>query len=122
LVETGGSVDDWLDACDVHISTTSTVLSEAVLFGRGNVVIGGRRFGDSMGCLAEGMAVDLDGFAGLEEAVDFWLGADEGRRGEFEEKRRGYIERHFYRLDGKVGERIAAVVEEAWRQGGRWRR
>ncbi|MFC1782524.1 hypothetical protein ACFL02_02940 [Planctomycetota bacterium] len=112
IVQEQGALDDWLDACDIHISATSTVLSEAAAFGRGNIIIGAQKFGDWMGCLPESVAVALEDFDSLDQAISYWL-----ERPEYQERneanRRRYIKQHFYHLDGQAGARIAAVVEKA---------
>lgn len=108
LVDREVALDDWLDACDLHVSGNSTVLSEAVVWGRPNLIIGARALGDFNLCLDAGVARDLDSFSSLDEAVASVLA--ESRTGDFELRRRDYVEDHFFRLDGDAGKRIAEVV------------
>lgn len=112
MITGDGTIGEWLDACDVHISSTSTVLIEAVALGRPNIIIGSRQFGDMTACIAEDVAVDLEDFSSLDEALDSWLDTTPEKQLEHEANRGRFIERHFHRLDGKAGERIAGVVEK----------
>jgi hypothetical protein len=116
LVEGGGDLHNWLDACDVHLSVSSTVLGEAALWGRPNIVIGSKAGGDFCGCLEAGVATELDRFPSLDAALDHWLDPAPELRAEHEARRARYVERHFHRLDGKAGERVAAAVERALRR------
>ncbi len=105
------ALDVMLAACDVHFSASSTVLGEAVLHGRPNVVVGGKAMGDWMGVLEGGVAVDLDDFPTLEAAVAHWLDAGPREQAAFDARRETYVHRHFYRLDGQAPQRIVRVVQ-----------
>ncbi len=112
IITKEGSLEAWLDACDVHISATSTVLGEAAVLGRPNITVGSRFLGDWLGCLRAGVAVELEDFPSLDAALNFWLEADSEKQQEFEIKRRCYISNYFHKIDGCTGERIAAAVEK----------
>ena len=116
IVQHTGTLDNWLDACDVHLSTNSTVLAEAAVFGRGNITIGSAHFGDSTGSLQDRVAIELDDYPSLDDAVACWLDATPEKQLEHEANRQRFIERHFHRLDGRTGERIAGVVENVLSQ------
>lgn len=112
LIELKGSIDEWLDACDFHLSATSTVLGEAVIFGRPNITIGSGYLGDWLGCLAANVAVELDNYPSLDSALAEWFEHSPEKLCEFEHNRQQYIKNHFYQVDGQVGDRIASVVEQ----------
>ncbi len=107
LVSRQGPLEQWLDACDVHLSVTSTVLGEAAALGRPNIIVNAKRLGDLMGCLEAGMAVNLEDYSSLDDALRYWRSASP------ELSRQRFIEHHFHKLDGRAGERIAEVVESA---------
>lgn len=111
LVQKEGDLEGWLDACDIHLSATSTVLSEAVVFARPNITIGSRRFGDPMSTIAESVAVELEDFRCLDAAVNYWLDTESNLQ-LFEDNRQKYIKRHFYKIDGQSGKRIAELVKK----------
>lgn len=97
-----GSLEDWLDACDVHASVSSTVLSEAVLWGRPNIVLGLDAVGDWLGVVHAGLANDLSKMYSLEEALT--------PAPDIEARRQHYISHHFHTLDGQAGPRIAETI------------
>ena len=103
-------LDVMLAACDAHLSASSTVLGEAVLYQRPSIVVGGRAVGDWMGVLEAGVAVDLDDFPSLEAAVAHWLDAAPEQQAEFAARREAYAARHFHVGDGPAPQRIAGVV------------
>ncbi len=111
-VRQGDPLDLALDACDVHLSGSSTVLSEAVLYGRPNIVVGAATVGDWLACLQGGVATDLDNFDTLDTALAHWLDATHEQQQEFEHHRQEYIHRHFHGLDGGAGKRVAQEVSE----------
>lgn len=109
-VRSDGALDDWLAACDVHLSVSSTVLSEAAWFGKPNIVIAPRAGGDFCGVLAAGTGVDLDAFDSLDAAVDHWLQPPPETAREQAAARRRYVDEHFHGVDGRAGERVAEVT------------
>lgn len=113
IVRNEESMDDWLEACDVHLSATSTALAEAVFFGRPNITVGSRCFGDWLGCVSGGVAIELEDYPSLDAALDYWLESSPEAQHDYEGKRQKYIHDHFYRVDGRAGERIASAVERA---------
>jgi hypothetical protein len=106
-----GTLDEWLDACDVHISTTSTVLAEAVAFGRPNLVLDADGQGDWMETVEEGVAHSVSDFPSLDAAVDHCLSPD--RHAAMERNRLRFVDRQFHKLDGRAGERIADEVRRS---------
>jgi hypothetical protein len=109
-IRADGSLDDWLTACDVHLSVSSTVLSEAVWFDKPNIVIAARAGGDFCGVLDAGVAVDLDAFDSLDAAVDHWRRPSPPAADEHAARRRHYVQAHFHGGDGRAGDRVAQVV------------
>lgn len=99
-----------LDSCDLHVSINSTVLSEAVVFGKPNLVI------DTVGLPAwgnwaeQGVARNLSSFGSPKEALEKML-FDPGMKQEYLKAREAFIKKHYFRLDGKATERICDVGE-----------
>ncbi len=110
-VSAGGDLREWLDACDVLVGCSSTVLSEAAAMARPVLVMGSWELGDGTRCVEHGVATDLSDFTSLDEAVDFWLECGAEHTAEREQKRLAFIASEFSVLDGHAGERIAGVVE-----------
>jgi len=103
-VATGGSLEDWLDACDIHASVCSTVLSEAAVWGRPSIVLASRAVGDWLGVLEAGVAQPFDTGDSLDAAMALLLQAPS----DLALARQTYVENHFGTLDHGVGIRIAA--------------
>jgi hypothetical protein len=106
IVAREGTLEEWLDACDAHVSVSSTVLSEAVVYGRPNLVVGHDRVGDWLGVIEGNMAVDLDTTT-LDAAIETWQARSPE---EIQTNRTHYITQHFHQLDGKAGQRIAETT------------
>ncbi|MDX2175243.1 MAG: hypothetical protein SF028_02125 [Candidatus Sumerlaeia bacterium] len=106
-VDASGGIAEALDACDVHLSISSTVLSEAVLHGRPNIVAGASQAGDPHGILGRGVATVLGEGDSLERLVAEWLAkpADEVAAA-----REAFIRERYGPVDGQVGRRVAERV------------
>ncbi|MBN1903169.1 hypothetical protein JW926_17740 [Candidatus Sumerlaeota bacterium] len=113
LIQSEGSFEDLMDACDIHISAFSASLNEATVFGRYNIILSKRLFGDFEGRLEAGVAVNLEDFHTLDQAVDFWLEASQEKIKEFHIKQQKYLLTHFHHLDGKAGERVCKAIIQA---------
>ena len=100
-----------LALCDLHISVYSTVLSEAVIFGKPNLILSILGSHDIGSWVEQGVALNLNDFTCLKEAVETILG-DEEVREKLRRARQAYIQRHYYKLDGKASERICTVVDK----------
>lgn len=106
-VSRSGSLDEWMDACDAHVSVSSTALSEAIVWGRPNILVGDDVAGDWLGVLDGSMAVSLEAARDLDDTMRMW---EAKLPEEIEQSRKLYLERHFHLLDGNAGKRIANVL------------
>jgi len=104
-----GTLEDWLDACDLHVSVSSTALAEAIVWGRPNLVIGLDVVGDWLGVCEAQLATPIDTDTDLYAVAHAW---DQKSRTEIESQRAHYLTRHFHQLDGLAGSRIASVVSD----------
>jgi hypothetical protein len=98
-----------LAICQLHIGVTSTVFSEAVVFGKPNLILDMPGSIITGGWVEQGVAMNISDFGGLKEAVETILG-DRGIRERLQKAREDYIQRHYYRLDGKATERICDLI------------
>lgn len=110
LVTRDESLRDWLDACDVHLSATSTVLSEAALAGRPSLTLGTAQFGDVLGCVAAGVARTIESFPNLEAAVESWCRESASDPRVFEQRRAEYVDHHFAAGGRDAADRVAEVA------------
>ena len=101
-------LDTLLAQCDVHASMSSTVLSEAVLYGKPNLVVCAKEIGDCLNVIEEGVALDLAEFEQFDDAIAKAFEAPEHTA----QARARYIERHFGPQDDHAAERIAQAVLE----------
>ncbi len=106
-VSRSGSLDEWMDACDAHVSVSSTALSEAIVWGRPNILVGDDVAGDWLGVLDGSMAVSLEAARDLDDTMRMW---EAKLPEEIEQSRKLYLKRHFHLLDGNAGKRIANVL------------
>lgn len=95
--------------CDLHISVASTVLSEAVVFGKPNLIITTPGSVDAGRWREQGVALYISDFVNFREAVETVLGDKETADG-FHKAREGYVQRHYYRMDGRASERICNLI------------
>lgn len=110
LLTSEGTIQEWLAACDVHLSVSSTVLSEAAEMDRPSITVGAKAVGDTCGCLEAGVAVELEDFSSLDAAVDHWLGAAPPDADRHRADRSRYAREQFDRPDGRAGERVVEIV------------
>lgn len=107
------ALETMLEACDVHISATSTALGEAALLGRPNIVLSGSSFGDWMGVLEAGVAVDLDSFPSLDDAVKYCQ--DSPLSPTLAAAQAAYAHDHYAALGADAAARVASVVRNSMR-------
>jgi hypothetical protein len=105
-IASGGALEDWLDACDIHVSVCSTVLSEAAVWGRPSIVLAPRAVGDWLGVLEAGVALPLE----PGDALAPLIGRIRHMDSTLAEMRKSYVENHFGTLDQGVGARVAEEV------------
>ncbi len=98
-----------LALCKLHISVCSSVSSEAVVFGKPNLIIDIPGSIDTGRWVEQGVAMNISEFADLKEAVETILG-DKKIKEKLKRAREDYIQRHYYRLDGKATERICNLI------------
>jgi glycosyltransferase involved in cell wall biosynthesis len=98
-----------LRLCDIHLSVFSTVLSEAVIFNKPNLILSLPGFSDLGGWVEQGVALNLNDFSSLKEAVETILFDDETRQ-RLQKQRDEYVKRRYFSLDGKSTERIYNLV------------
>lgn len=104
---------DLLRATDVHMSTNSTVLTEAVLLDKSNIMLCTGTFTDTIDYRGREVAVSVEQYGSLSDAVHaVTVGPDATR---LRAARAVFIRSQFHSLDGKASVRIADVVERAMR-------
>jgi CDP-glycerol glycerophosphotransferase (TagB/SpsB family) len=108
LVEEDFDLYDLLRAVDVHGSTNSTVLSEAVLFDKPNVMVCTDLATDTVRYIERGVALDVAAYRSLHAAVSAAMAASSSEAAIAARQR--FREAHFFKLDGNASRRIARVV------------
>lgn len=106
-VQREGALEDWLDACDYHVSVSSTALSEAIVWGRPNILLGLDSAGDWLGVHRADLALSLEDFPNLGQCIEAW---EQKNFTALDQDRLRYIEEHFHKLDGQAGQRTANVL------------
>ena len=100
---------DLFRSVDVHMSTNSTSLSEAVLFDKPNIMLGTDIFSDTVGYLDRDVAVALESYPSLSAAVADVLEGAVGER--LARGRQAFTAHQYFKLDGQASVRVAAVLE-----------
>lgn len=104
-----GALEYWLDACDLHVSVSSTALAEAIVWGRPNLVIGVDIAGDWLGVCESELATPMTSESDLHAVAQAWT---DRNCSEIDSLRTVYLERHFHKLDGLAGRRIASALSD----------
>jgi hypothetical protein len=96
---------------DVHMSVNSTSLSEAVLFGTPNIMLGTDlfMFVDTIGYLERNVAVAAESYPSLSAAMEDVLHGPASER--LRQGRDAFIAHQYFQLDGNASARVAAVVQ-----------
>lgn len=105
-----------LVCCDLHISAFSTVLSEAVAFGKPNLILDVPGVVDFGKWVEQGVADRLSSFGSFKEAVETIL-YDESKVSVMERNRESYVSRSFYKLDGNSTRRVCDACDSVVRSG-----
>ncbi len=123
LDETGASVPvvqedlyEWLLACDVLATISSTVVYEAALAERSALLLDWSGNSDVAGYVADGIGVRPETPGQTGEALDGLL-HDEGVRSALFARQRAFVAHHVHGNDGRASERLARLARRLMGEG-----
>ncbi|MCY6353880.1 hypothetical protein [Clostridium sp. ZS2-4] len=104
-----GDLYDLINWCDVVVSVHSTVVVEGALLDKPSVCILLPKYNDAGGFVRDGVSMGAKNEYDLKDCLNNIL------EYKFDDKFNKYIEYNFYKLDGRITERIVSMIDETIR-------
>ena len=103
---------DLIHLCDVAVTTfSSTSAIEAVLFGKPVLIINFTGDYNPINCAREGVAIEITETEKVYESLNELLN-NQGLLSSLRNRRKQFIEKYAYKLDGESTNRVADLVQK----------
>lgn len=100
-----GDIYELIDWCDVVVSVHSTVVIEGALLNKPSICILLPKYNDAGGFVRDGISI------GVKDEIELKERLDNIHEFKFDSKFNEYMEYNFYKIDGKVTERIVNSIK-----------